>query len=212
MNTFTDQLLVFVMLLNFLVLGVSSINVSIRAVALQGIALGLLPLLLHPISWRISILALVIILAKGVIIPSLLRRAMLRVPIRREIEPYLGYVPSLLIGALATALSFAFASKLPLASGHNEHLLVPAALATFVTGFLVLTTRRKAITQVIGYLLLENGIFIFGQLLTEAIPFMVEAATLLDLIVGIFVMGIIINQISREFSSIDTARLTALKE
>ncbi|HEU0265893.1 MAG TPA: hydrogenase [Geobacterales bacterium] len=212
MNTFTDQLLVFVMLLNFLVLGVSSINVSIRAVALQGIALGLLPLLLHPISWRISILALVIVLAKGIIIPSLLRRAMLRVPIRREIEPYLGYVPSLLIGALATALSFAFASKLPLASGHNEHLLVPAALATFVTGFLVLTTRRKAITQVIGYLLLENGIFIFGQLLTEAIPFMVEAATLLDLIVGIFVMGIIINQISREFSSIDTARLTALKE
>ena len=63
----------------------------------------------------------------------------------------------------------------------------------------------------IGYLILENGIFIFGLLLTEAMPVMVEAGALLDLLVGIFVMGIIINHINREFSSIDTSRLTALK-
>jgi len=65
---------------------------------------------------------------------------------------------------------------------------------------------------VLGYLLLENGIFIFSLLLTESMPAMVEAGAILDLIAGIFVMGIIINQISREFSSIDTSRLTALRE
>jgi hydrogenase-4 component E len=65
---------------------------------------------------------------------------------------------------------------------------------------------------VIGYLLLENGIFIFGLLLTDSMPLMVEAGALLDLIAGIFVMGIIINQISREFSSIDTSRLSTLRE
>ena len=81
-----------------------------------------------------------------------------------------------------------------------------------LTGFLLLTTRRKAISQVIGYLVMENGIFLFGLLLSEAMPFMVEAGALLDLLVGIFVMGIVINQISREFSSIDTSRLSALKE
>ncbi len=79
-------------------------------------------------------------------------------------------------------------------------------------GFLVLIARRKAISQVIGYLLLENGIFIFGLLLAEAMPGMVEAGALLDLLVGIFVMGIVINHISREFSSLDTSRLTTLRE
>ena len=84
---------------------------------------------------------------------------------------------------------------------------MPASLATVLTGFLLLTTRSKAITQVIGYLVLENGIFIFGLLLLEAMPFLVEIGVLLDLFVGIFVMGIIINHINREFASLDTRRL-----
>jgi hydrogenase-4 component E len=65
---------------------------------------------------------------------------------------------------------------------------------------------------VVGYLVLENGIFIMGLTLLEAMPFLVEIGALLDLFVGIFVMGIIINHINREFSSLDTARLSALKE
>jgi hydrogenase-4 component E len=79
-------------------------------------------------------------------------------------------------------------------------------------GFLLLMTRRKAITQVLGYLMLENGIFIFGILLSEAMPMMVEAGVLLDLLVGVFVMGIVMNQINREFSTLNTERLSALKE
>ena len=63
----------------------------------------------------------------------------------------------------------------------------------------MLTTRRKAIMQVLGYLLLENGIFMFGLLLLEAMPFLVEIGVLLDLFAAVFVMGIIIHHISREF-------------
>lgn len=81
-----------------------------------------------------------------------------------------------------------------------------------ITGFILLTTRRKALTQVAGYLVLENGIFIMGLTLIEAIPFFVEIGVLLDLLVGIFVMGIIILQINREFASLDTSRLSNLKE
>jgi hydrogenase-4 component E len=105
-----------------------------------------------------------------------------------------------------------FAQKLPLAPEHRDLLFVPASIATLMTGFLILTTRKKAISQVIGYLVLENGIFIFGLLLAEAMPFMVEAGALLDLLVGIFVMGIVINHISREFSTVDTSRLQTLRE
>jgi hydrogenase-4 component E len=91
-------------------------------------------------------------------------------------------------------------------------LLIPASLATVAAGFIQLTTRRKAISQVLGYLVLENGIFVFGLLLVEAMPFLVEAGVLLDLFVGIFVLSIIIHHINREFASLDTRRMSLLKE
>jgi hydrogenase-4 component E len=207
-----DQLLVLVMLINLVMLGTSRLVFSIRAVAVQGVILGILPGLIHPFSFHLAVITAVIILAKGIVIPYLINDAVRKAHIRREVEPFIGYVPTLLLGAVFTALSFAFAENLPLAPEHKDLLFVPASIATLLTGFLILTTRRKAISQVIGYLVMENGIFVFGLLLSEAMPFMVEAGALLDLLVGIFVMGIVINHISREFSSIDTSRLQSLKE
>lgn len=212
MFTLADQFLVLVLLINFISLGTSRLIFSIRAVAVQGVILGILPGLMHPFSWHLVAITIVIIAVKGFVIPLLLSRAVRSAEIRREFEPFLGYVPTLLLGAIFTALSFGFADKLPMLPEHQNFMFVPASIATLMTGFLVLTTRRKAISQVIGYLIMENGIFIFGLLLAEAMPIMVEAGALLDLLVGTFVMGIVINQISREFSSLDTSLLTSLKE
>lgn len=212
MISVADQFLVLVLLINFISLGTSRLIFSIRAVAVQGVILGILPGLIHPFSWHLVGITVSIITAKGFVIPLLLNRAVRSAEIKREVEPFLGYVPTLLLGALFTALSFGFAGKLPLLPEHQNYIFVPASIATLMTGFLILTTRRKAISQVIGYLVLENGIFIFGLLLADAMPLMVEAGALLDLLVGTFVMGIVINQISREFSSLDTSRLTSLKE
>ena len=212
MNTFVDQLLVLVFLMNFIVLGTSRINIAVKVVALQGMALGLVPALLHQFTLHLGLISAGMIAVKGFVIPWLLGRAIKSVGITREEQPFLGYVPIMLIGAVATACAFSFAEKLPLAPQHKGLLFVPAAIATLMTGCLMLVSRKKAISQVTGYLIMENGIFIFGLLLTEAMPVMVEAGALLDLLVGIFVMGIIINQISKEFSSIDTSRLTTLKE
>lgn len=212
MITIADQLLVLVLLINFICLGTSRLMFSIRVVAVQGVILGILPGLIHPFSWHLVGITAGILAIKGFIIPLLLNRAVRSAEIKREVEPFLGYVPTLLLGALFTALSFGFASKLPLLPEHQHYMFVPASIATLMAGFLILTTRRKAISQVIGYLVLENGIFIFGLLLADAMPIMVEAGALLDLLVGTFVMGIVINHISREFSSLDTSRLTSLKE
>jgi hydrogenase-4 component E len=101
---------------------------------------------------------------------------------------------------------------LPLVHGQENSLLVPASLATVLTGCIFLTSRMKAVSQVVGYLILENGIFIFGLLMLEAMPFMVEMGLLLDLFVCIFVSGIILNHIKDTFDSLDTRVLTALKE
>ncbi|HYB12889.1 MAG TPA: hydrogenase, partial [Myxococcota bacterium] len=109
-------------------------------------------------------------------------------------------------------ISFWLSSVLVLPIPAPTTLLVPVAFATVLVGFLVLVSRKKAVTQVVGYLMVENGIFIFGQTLVQRIPFAVELGILLDLLVGVFVMGIAIHHISRAFDHIDTELLSALKD
>lgn len=208
-----DPLLIVVLALNFVALGVSRIRGVINAVALQGIVLGLFPLLVHgEFELRAALLAVIAVGLKGLVIPRLLGHAMREADIQHEVTPVVNFMSSLLLGAIGTALALEFSSTLPLAGGHAQSLLVPASLSTVWCGFLMLATRKKAIMQVLGYLLLENGVFLFGMLLLEAMPFMVEIGVLLDLFTGVFVMGIIIHHISREFASMSSDRLTLLKE
>lgn len=213
MTQAVDSLLVVVLLLNFAILGTSRLKAVIERSAAQGVVLGALVVLVHGgLGLKTAIVAGATVLIKGLLIPMLLQRAMRDAEIRREIEPLIGYVASLVLGALATGAALLFARALPLAPGHVGSLLVPTSLATVLTGFIVVCTRRKAISQVVGYLVLENGIFVMGLSLLDAMPFLVELGVLLDLLVGVFVIDIIINHISREFSSLDTARLRALRE
>jgi hydrogenase-4 component E len=149
---------------------------------------------------------------KGIVIPGLLRRAMRAANIDREIEPFIGFVPSLLLGAGGAIAAVALAGMLPLLPEQAGSLFVPGALASVLTGFVLLIGRAKAISQVCGYLILENGIYLFGLLLIHAMPLLVEAGILLDLTVAVFVIGIIVDRIQRAFDSLDTRKLTALRE
>ena len=208
-----SSLVAALLLVNLVALGASRVPTVVRAVALQGVLLGVLTVAAHgELHVRVLALAVASALVKGWLIPVILFRALRQVAIQREVEPSLGLLPSLLLGALATVVAIVAAGRLPLAETRLAPLLIPASLATVACGFLVLTTRRKAISQVLGYLVLENGIFVFGLLLIEAVPFLVEAGLLLDLFVGIFVLSIIIHHINREFASLDTRRLSLLKD
>ncbi len=212
MESSTNFILLLVILLNFFILGSSRLAACIRTAALQGSLLALVPILMHPISGHSLFLAGSALGLKGFFMPWLLFRAIRQVQIRREIEPMIGYVPTLILGTIATAGAFIFSDHLPLVEAHRGSLVIPAGLATLAAGFLMLITRRKALTQALGYLIFENGVFIFGMLLTEAMPLMVEAGVLLDLLVAIFVMGIVVNQINREFSSMNVENLSSLRE
>jgi hydrogenase-4 component E len=208
-----DPLLVLVLLLNLFLLGTTRLRAVIGSSALQGVVLGVLAFVVHGhAAIEAFLVAAGAVIVKGFIIPRLLYKAMRDAAIHREVEPFIGFIPSLLLGAVGAGLSVLFAQTLPLVPEHKATLLLPTSFATVLTGFIILTTRRKAITQVVGYLVLENGIFVMGLALLQAMPLLVEAGVLLDLFVGILVMGIIINHISREFSSMDTARLSSLKE
>ena len=213
MSSLLSSLAAALLLVNLVALGASRIGTVVRAVATQGVLLGLLAVATQStFEWPLLALAGASIVLKGWLIPLILFRALRQVAIQREVELALGLLPSLLLGALATAAAFAIVGRLPLAETRLAPTLVPASFATVAAGFILLTTRRKAISQVLGYLVLENGIFVFGLLLVEAMPFLVEIGVLLDLFVGIFVLSIIIHHINREFASLDTRRLSLLKD
>ena len=208
-----DQILLLtVVLTNFVVLGTTRLSTCIRAVAVQGFVLGVLPLVLHP-GGGLSLIGLSAgsVIIKAGILPWFLLWAIREAAVRREVEPLIGYITSLLLGAVAVALAFAIAQRLPL-PGQEPSLLVPVAMSTLIIGLLVLTTRVKAVTQVVGYLMLENGIYTFGLTLAERVPLLVELGVLLDVFVGVFIMGIVVFHINREFDSISSAHLTELKD
>lgn len=213
MVQYLDPLLILGLVLNFVALGVSRIRGVINAVAAQGILLGAMTIMIHPaVGVRGVLLVGSTVVLKGFVIPRLLVHAMREANIQHEVKPVVDYMSSLVLGAVGTGLALVFSYSLPLADEHRHLLLVPASLATVWTGFLMLTTRKKAIMQVLGYLVLENGIFLFGLLLLEAMPLLVEAGILLDLFTGVFVMGIIVHHISREFASTSTEHLSELRE
>ncbi len=213
MTNSLNAILVLILMMNLFALGSSRILAVIRMVAAQGALLGLMPLLMHEHwSWGAGLAAMAAIGLKGIVIPRVMIKALREAQIKREVEPLIGLLPSVILGALGTVFALLFVRRLPLAPEHAGTLLVPTAIATILAGFILLTSRYKALTQIVGYLMLENGIFIFGLLLLEAMPLVVELGVLLDLFVAIFVICIIVNHINRAFSSMDTRHLVALKE
>lgn len=214
MSTSIDSILVFLILTDLILLGSSRLRNAIRLAAVQGVVLGLLPLLAHSqgVVWHAALLGAGSAGIKGLIFPALMNRALRETNASREIEPFVGYILSLLIGVGVLAVSFVFGSRLPLPWAAPSTLLVPAGLFTVWTGLFLLMARRKAITQVLGYIVMENGIFALGMVLVEAMPLLVELGVLLDIFVAVFVMGIIVFQINREFDHIDSDQLAALRE
>jgi hydrogenase-4 component E len=211
-RTLPEVLLLLVVLTDFAVLGTARLSTCIRAVAAQGLLLGLLPLAIAPeITTHTVVIGVGTVALKTLLLPWFLMWAIREAAVRREVEPLVGFIASLLLGCAAVALAFAIAARLPLPEPGRE-LLVSVSLATVIIGFIVLTTRRKALTQVVGYLMLENGIFLFGLTQTESVPYLLEVGVLLDVFVGVFIMGIVVFHINREFDSLDSARLSELKD
>ena len=206
-----NSLLEIILLLNFFILGASRLRTVLYLVAVQGVVLGIAPLWVEH-GVRVFLLAIVTVAVKGVVIPKLLFFAMRDVTIGPEVRPTGGFITSLLLGALGTALSLWFSQTLPLRDTNLGTLIVPASLATIFTGFLMLVTRVRTLSQTLGYLVLENGVFIFGLLLLEAVPALVEAGVLLDLFVAVFVMGTIMQHINRALDPVNVQHLSALRE
>lgn len=214
MNIYADAIIILLVLVNLRILGSSRIAACIRVVAFEGIILGLLPLVAEggDMTARMLLAAAASTCLKGIVFPWLLIRAVRESGARREVEPTVGYSLSLLAGIamIVAALWMGRRLPMPIAAGHS--MVLPAAFFTVMVGLFMIVARKQAIMQVLGYLVMENGIYTFGMAAAGSQPLMVELGILLDVFMAVFVMGITIYHISREFDHIDTDQMSALKE
>ena len=209
-----DLLLMLIPLLGLAALGSSRLDRYTWIVAAQGVVLGALLLMHHGdhLTIRLVVLAAASVGLKAVVFPLFIFRSMREANIKREIEPYIGYTVSLVLGAVVIGVAFGMADLLTLPYEQDSHLIVPVSLATVFMGLILIVGRHKAVTQVLGYIVMENGIFVFSLALVSELPLLVETGVLLDLFVAVFVMGITIFQINREFDHIDAAKLSELED
>jgi len=197
----------------FSLLGTSRIGACIRFLALQGVLFSLVPVIAHDDGMTLRVLGLAgaNVALKGMIFPAVLLHLRARAGAQREVEPYIGFVASILFGIVALAVSLGLARELHPALSHAPFAMLEAAIFLISIGLFLIVSRRNALMQVIGYLVMENGIFVFGAITVVETPLLVELGILLDAFVAVFVMGIAIFHISREFGMADSDRLNTLR-
>lgn len=212
------QLCIMLLLLNnFILLGVSRLSLLIRLAAFQGAVLAAVLLLMPHAQGGDSLLHMLllagaVLLIKAVGFPWLLKRTLRRLKTDAYIKPFLGFGLSVAAGMAGLCFSLWLETRLPVPQGLYPPLLFPAALTTLFTGLLLVVGRMKALTQVIGYLVAENGIFLLGMPLMMSGSTWFELSLLLDVFVAVFVMGIAINHINATFESIDVGRFCSLRD
>jgi len=195
------------------VLGTSRIRTAIALVALQGALLAVV-ILVEPgelASGRSLALAGGTLALKSVVFPRLLLRAQREARVQQELQPFVSYPFSITSGVLLLGVAVWLTDRMtvpPLA--HSLDLSV--GLFLIFAGLFVLVSRRIAVGQVLGYIMLENGIALFGLTVAGHEPVLIELGILLDVFVAVFVMGIAIVQINREFDHIEVDRLAALRD
>jgi hydrogenase-4 component E len=197
----------------FALLGTSRVGACIRWLSLQGILFSLVPLIAHDdgLSLRVVLLTIGNIALKGVIFPTVLLHLRARADFHREVEPFVGFVASILFGIVALAVALGLARELHPALSHTPFMMLEAAIFLIEIGLFLIVSRRNALMQVIGYLVIENGIFVFAVITVVETPLLVELGILLDAFVAVFVMGIAVFHISREFGTADVDRLNTLR-
>lgn len=216
MITLSEIALALFLVSDLVLAGASRLKSAVRFVAMQGVVVGILPVLMW--NWadegcpgaRVWIIAFVNTLVKGVALPMLLMYAVRKARTRRELEPIVSFHVSQLIVFFVAIGAFAVGRLLHVHASSASELAVPVALTTMGTGLLLICGRKKAITQVLGFLILENGISVFGAAILLEYGIVVELGILLDVFALVFILGIAVFQISRTFSSTDTDKLNHL--
>jgi len=208
-----DTLLSLVLLSILLSFGSSRLPVLIKLLAFQGLAVSIVPLVIgHDLTIGGLIFSQVTLAIRGIVIPLSLYIAIKKVAIRREVEPIVGYHASLLVGLILIVAATYVSRQFNVPSTSASALLLPTAITLLAAGMFLLMARRNAIAMVIGYIMMENGIYLVGTTFSTRAHHIVEFGILLDVLAGVMIMAVIFQNIKQSFDDVDTALLRTLKE
>jgi hydrogenase-4 component E len=197
----------------YLMVGQKALVTAIRLYGLQSLVLGFVAAAIAISASRHELLVTAAITAalKGVLIPWFLTATIDRIGIRREIEPFLNVPASLLICVALTVVGYRVSTGFPEGARGVSHHLVGVALSMLLIGLFLMVTRKKAITQIIALLTVENAVFLVAVGVTPGMPLVVEFGIAFDVIVAVLVLGILVHRIVDRFESMDVSRLSKLK-
>lgn len=182
--------------------------------AVQGAALAALAVILgadqhHPELYAV---AAGVGLLRAVILPALLRRALAARAEDRETRPLMNVGASLLAAAVLVLLAYAVAQPLVRLEGTPAARALPVGLAVVLIGLLVLVTRRKALSQITGFLLLDNGITAIAFLAAAGVPLLVEVGVSFDLLLVVLVLRVLTTRLRAVFGTADLDDLRELHD
>ena len=182
--------------------------------AWQGVALGTSTAIVAYATGQTHLYAsaLLTLILKVVILPRILFRLVRRLEAHREVESVLNIPTTMLIGIALVIFAFNLALPISQMAGTVTRSTLGIAMASVLLSFLMMITRNKAIPQVIGFLAMENGLFLAATSATYGMPMVVELGVALDVLVGVFILGIFFFQIRETFDSLDLKHMEKLKE
>jgi hydrogenase-4 component E len=191
-----------------------SLPAIVRALAVQGVALGAVALVLgvHRRDVVLIVVGCLVVVAKGVAIPTLVRRVLANEPISRETSPLVN-VPSSLVGAgVLTFLAYGATRPVVALVSTSAGRLIPLGVATMLIGFFSMVVRRKAVSQIVGLLLVDNGIALVAFLATAGVPLLVELGASLDVLLVVVVLRVLAVQLWSKFAVLDLDQLQELHD
>jgi hydrogenase-4 component E len=184
----------------------------IRVLAFQGVLLFIVVFIqLKEVSTiNLVLIMLETIIFKSIAVPMFLAYVLKRNKITREAEPYLPNFVSLLITTFIVVVTILLSNSIK--DTHLDKIFFVVALSTLFFGLYIIASRRKIITHVMGYLVIENGVFVLSLAVGNEMPMLVNLGIMLDIFASVLILGIFLNKIGDVFKDIDVSNLTNLKD
>jgi hydrogenase-4 component E len=186
----------------------------VRTFAIQSFALGGLAASVAYFtgSTQIYVVASLTIGLKAFLIPRMLAYVMKRIKVEKEVDPLLNIPSSLLVSGGLAVLAYYVTEPLIVHGEAITRNVLALSLAVVLIGLFVMISRRKAITQVVGLLIMENGLFMAAISVTYGMPLIVELGIFFDVLIAVLIMGVFAFRINNTFDSLDTSFLRRLRD
>lgn len=197
----------------YLMVGQKALVTTIRLYGFQSLLLGILAatIALSASRHELFVTAAITVVLKAILIPWFLTRLIDRIGIHREIEPFLNVPVSLLVCVGLTVVGYRVSTGFPDGGRGVSHHLIGVALSMLLIGLFLMVTRKKAITQILALLTVENAVFLVAVGVTPGMPLVVELGIAFDVVVAVLLLGVLVHRIVDRFESMDVSRLSKLK-